>query len=152
MPLITVLTEIRAPIELCFDLARNVEVHCQTAAFSKERAVCGKTSGLLVLGDTITFEGIHFGFRQRLTAKIVAFDRPNSFADEMLTGPFRSLTHLHQFESMGEVTVMADTITWVSPLGFIGRLADLFMAPHLRSFLIRRNGELKRVAETTQGP
>src|SRR5438309_1627108 len=118
MPSITIHTEIRAPIDLCFDLARNVEVHCQSAAFSKERAIGGKTSGLLELGDTITFEAIHFGLRQRLTAKIVAFDRPKTFTDDMLTGAFRSLTHLHQFETRGELTVMTDTITWVSPLGF----------------------------------
>src|SRR5258708_7090065 len=122
MPTITVHTEIHAPIEHCFDLARNVEVHCQTAAFSKERAVGGKTSGLLELGDTITFEGIHFGLRQRLTAKIVAFDRQNSFTDEMVSGAFRSLTHFHEFETQGGLTVMKDTITWVSPLGILGRL------------------------------
>ncbi len=148
MPCITIHTEICAPIDFCFDLARNVEVHCQTAAFSKERAIGGKTTGLLELGDTITFEGIHFGFRQRLTAKIVAFDRPNFFADEMVSGIFRSLRHVHEFETTGSVTVMKDIITWVSPLGILGKFADLLIGPHLRGFLERRNEELRRVAES----
>jgi len=134
-------------LERCFDLARDVEVHCQTAAFSKERAVGAITSGLLKLGDTITFEGVHFGIRQRLTAKIVEFDRPNRFADEMVSGAFRSLRHVHEFETRGTATVMRDSIIWVSPLGILGILADPFIAPHLRSFLRRRNHELKRIAE-----
>lgn len=65
MTSIVVETRIAAPIELCFDLARDVDAHVSTSASTGERAVGGKTSGLLDLGDVVTFEAVHFGIRQR---------------------------------------------------------------------------------------
>ncbi|MFT9849281.1 SRPBCC family protein [Aneurinibacillus sp. REN35] len=38
---------IGAPIALCFDLARDVDVHTRTVSRTKEMAVGGVTSGLL---------------------------------------------------------------------------------------------------------
>jgi ligand-binding SRPBCC domain-containing protein len=147
LPTLTTSTAIGAPIDRVFDLARDVDVHCRTTAFTQERAVGGKTCGLLDLGDIVTFEGVHFGIRQRLTARIVELDRPHRFADEMVSGPFRSLRHVHEFQTTDHGTLMTDTITWTSPLGPIGRSADLVIGRHLRRFLERRNGALKRIAE-----
>lgn len=146
MPCITEVTRIEAPVELCFDLARDVEVHCRTAAATQERVVGGVLSGLLGPDDTVTFEGMHFGIRLRLTARIVEFDPPHRFVDEMVSGPFRSLRHVHEFSAEPDGTRMTDTITWSSPLGALGRLADLLVGPHLRRFLQQRNRELKRIA------
>ena len=147
MPTIVVETHIRAHIERCFDLARDVETHTKTAVFTHEKIVGGRTKGFLELGDTITFEGVHFGIRQRLTAKIVTMNPPISFADEMLSGAFKSLRHEHQFEEADGVTTMRDVITWTSPYGMFGRVADLFVKPHLRKFVLRRNASLKKIAE-----
>jgi ligand-binding SRPBCC domain-containing protein len=146
---IVVETQIGAPIERCFDLAREVEIHCLTAAHTNERAVAGKTSGLLELGDEITFEGRHFGLRLRLTARIIACERPVRFIDEMVTGVFDSLQHVHEFTAEGSGTLMRDTIEWMAPFGALGGLADrLFLVRHMRDFLERRNLELKRYAES----
>jgi ligand-binding SRPBCC domain-containing protein len=147
MPTLTVITQIAAPIQRCFDLARDVETHTKTAAFTQERIVGGRTKGLLELGDTLTFEGVHFGIRQRLTAKIVEMNPPFSFADEMLSGAFKSMRHEHRFEEAEGVTTMTDTITWTSPYGVLGRIADLFVKPHLERFVLRRNANLKKIAE-----
>ena len=68
MPIIKHTTYIEAPIERCFDLARDVEVHTQTTAKTKEKAVGGITSGLLNKGDRVTWEATHFKVKQRLTA------------------------------------------------------------------------------------
>src|SRR5258706_8135793 len=128
VPSFTVLTEINRPVHVCFDLARDVEVHCQTAAFTGERAVAGRTSGLLEAGDVVTFEGRHFGIRQRLTARIAESVPPHRFVDEMVSGAFRSLRHVHEFRPSGTGgTIMSDTITWESPLGILGRIADPFV-------------------------
>jgi hypothetical protein len=70
MTTIVVETRISAPIEVCFDLARDVEAHIKTSLSTGERAVGSRTSGLLDLGDIVTFEAVHFGIRQRLTARI----------------------------------------------------------------------------------
>jgi ligand-binding SRPBCC domain-containing protein len=148
MPTIKVDTKIQAPIELCFDLARDVGVHCATTSRTRERVVGGKATGLLELGDQVTFEAVHFGFRQRLCSKIVEYDRPHRFTDRMITGTFKSLEHEHEFEPSGDGTVMRDTLVWESPMGILGVIADrLAVERHMRSFLLERNRELKKLAE-----
>src|ERR1700680_927295 len=49
MPVITIVTRIEAPADLCFDLARSVELHVESTSETQERAVEGVTSGLLNL-------------------------------------------------------------------------------------------------------
>jgi ligand-binding SRPBCC domain-containing protein len=148
MTTIVVETRIAAPIELCFDLARDVEAHLKTSSATGERAVGGKTSGLLDLGDVVTFEAVHFGIRQRLTSKIVELDRPSRFVDEMVDGAFASLRHVHEFVVDGGPVLMRDTLTWRSPLGFLGVVADrLFVAGHMRRFMVKKQAELKAYAE-----
>jgi ligand-binding SRPBCC domain-containing protein len=150
MTTIVVETRIAAPIELCFDLARDVETHLKTSSSTGERAVAGKTSGLLDLGDTITFEAVHFGIRQRLTSRIVEFERPRRFVDEMVKGAFASLRHVHEFVVDGASVLMRDTLTWRSPLGLLGVVADkLFVEGHMRAFMVKKQSELKRYAEST---
>ena len=148
MTTVVVETRIAAPIELCFDLARDVDVHVTTASATRERAVAGRTSGLLELGDVVTFEAVHFGIRQRLTARIVELVRPTRFVDEMVEGAFASLRHVHDFIAEDGAVLMRDTLTWRSPLGVLGRIADvLVVRRHMRVFLTRKQAELKTCAE-----
>ena len=149
MGAITIETRIRAPIELCFDLARDVNAHAESAAFSSERVVApGRTQGLLELGDLVAFEGRHFGMTQRFVARITALDRPNSFVDEMVEGAFKWLRHVHEFESKDGLTIMRDRLEWKAPFGFIGDLADLlFLRRHMRWFVATKQTYLRRIAE-----
>lgn len=149
MPEIEIETRIRAPIERCFDLARDVEVHARSAAFSAERVVSpGRTAGLLELGDLVTFRGRHLGLTRTLTARVVELHRPDRFVDEMVAGSFESLRHVHEFEQDGEETVMKDTLRWRAPLGPLGRLADeLILRRHLLRFLRKKQRALKAIAE-----
>lgn len=148
MTTIIVETRIAAPIEVCFDLARDVDAHVKTSSTTGERAVGGKTAGLLELNDVVTFEAVHFGIRQRLTSRIVEFDRPRRFVDEMVKGAFSSLRHVHEFVVDGNAVVMRDTLTWRSPLGPLGVIADkLFVESHMRRFMVRKQLELKAYAE-----
>jgi ligand-binding SRPBCC domain-containing protein len=150
MTTIVVETRIVAPIELCFDLARDVEAHLKTSSSTGERVVGGKTAGLLDLGDIVTFEAVHFGVRQRLTSKIVELNRPHRFVDEMVRGAFASLRHVHDFVIEGPFVLMRDTLIWRSPLGFLGVIADkLFVEEHMRAFMARKQAELKAYAERT---
>ena len=150
MTTIVVETRIAAPIEICFDLARDVDAHIKTSSSTNERAVGGKTTGLLELGDVVTFEAVHFGIRQRLTSRIVEFDRPRRFVDEMVRGAFASLRHAHEFLPDGSAVLMRDTLTWQSPVGLLGVIADkLFVESHMRSFMVTKQAELKAYAEKT---
>jgi ligand-binding SRPBCC domain-containing protein len=147
---ITIETRIHAPIELCFDLARDVTAHAESAAFSSERIVApGRTQGLLELGDLVAFEGRDFGMTQRFIARITALDRPNRFVDEMVDGAFKWLRHVHEFESKDGLTIMRDRLEWQAPLGLIGNLADLlFLSRHMRWFVATKQSALKQIAET----
>jgi ligand-binding SRPBCC domain-containing protein len=148
MPVIRLETLIEAPPERCFDLARDVDVHASSTARTRERAVAGVRSGLLGPGDTVTWEAVHFGLRQRLTARITRFEPPHLFEDEMVRGAFHSFTHRHEFRPAGSGTLMVDTFCYRSPLGLLGIAADkLFLERYMRSFLAERAAFLKRAAE-----
>ncbi len=149
MPVIEHMIEIHAPIGVYFDLARHVEVHTKTVGKTRERAVAGITEGLLQLGDTVTWEAIHFGIRQRLTAKIIEMDPPYRFIDVMVKGAFKAFTHTHEFCETEKGTIMIDTFDYTSPLGFLGTWADnLFLEKYIRAFIADRSKELKKIAES----
>ncbi len=142
-------TWIQTTPQICFDLARDIDLHCRCAAHSHERAVAGVTSGLIGLNETVTFEAVHFGVRQGLSSRVMEFAPPQRFVDEMIRGAFAQMRHTHEFHSEADGTLMIDILQWRSPLGILGAFADRwFVGPHLRDFLRRRNRALKRFAET----
>jgi ligand-binding SRPBCC domain-containing protein len=149
MPKIHLETYVAAPVELCFDLNLNVQVH---EAAGHGRAVAGVTQGQLRLGDTVTWEAVHFGVRQRLTSKIVACERPRMFTDEMQRGAFAHWRHTHRFmQSDNGTTRIIDEVDYASPLGLLGKIADaLFLKNYMTRFLIRHNAYFKQMAEASR--
>lgn len=148
MPTIKHEVYIQAPIEICFDLARSVDVHTETTSRTQERAVDGVTTGLMELGDSVTWEAVHLGVRQRLTAKIIEMEKPYRFTDVMVKGAFHSFRHTHEFKVNGTGTIMKDTFSYESPFGIFGKMADLlFLERYMRNFLAARALEMKRIAE-----
>lgn len=148
MATVRVETDIAAPPARCFDLARSVEAHTASAQGTLERAVSGKTSGLLALGDEVTWRGRHFGVTQELTSRITRFDPPTHFQDVMVRGAFSSLVHDHSFIAIDAGTRMVDLVVYRAPLGPLGRLAEVtFLTAYLRRFLVERGQFLKRLAE-----
>jgi ligand-binding SRPBCC domain-containing protein len=146
MPTITLETQINAPIELCFDLARNAALHPHTVPSTEERLVYSPRQ-LLELGDEVTFSGKHFGIRQQVTGKITAYQRPDHFRDEMKAGIFKSFSHDHYFQSADGGTVVRDVFTFACPLGAIGKLADPLVERHMRRFLEERNRYFRIASE-----
>lgn len=144
-------TRIRAPVERCFDAARSVAAHAESAKFSHETLVePGKLDGYLELGDLVCFEGRHFGIRQRFCARVVEMNRPRVFVDEMVRGAFRSLRHVHAFAEWDGHTTMTDTLDWQAPLGILGRIADvLFLERHMRWFVVTKQTALKEMLESS---
>lgn len=144
MIVIRTVVEIQAPMEACFDACRDVELHERSAAQTDERAVGGKTEGMVEQGDEITWSARHLGIRWRLTSRIVEMDRPDWFADEQVRGPFKSMRHEHRFERMEGGTRVTGIFYLSAPLGPLGRLAEwLFLRRHMTRFLERRNAWLK---------
>ena len=119
------------------------------ASQTNEKAVSGKTSGLIGLNETVTWRARHFGIYQHLTVKITDSQRPFSFTDVMLKGAFASMNHRHIFEAQGSGTKMTDVFEFNSPFGWIGRAVDfIYLKEYMKQFLIIRNNEIKRVAES----
>jgi ligand-binding SRPBCC domain-containing protein len=149
VPTIVLTTEIAAPIEICFDLARSIDLHMVSTPGTGELAIAGRMSGLIGPGEEVTWEATHFGIRQRLTSRITAYDRPHHFRDSMVRGAFRRFDHDHSFEPRGELTLMTDRFDYLSPLGILGNLADyLFLKRYLRQLLETRAAHIKVAAET----
>jgi ligand-binding SRPBCC domain-containing protein len=148
MPLIRLQTLIHAPVAVCFDLARDIDLHTLAPSPLKHRAVAGVTSGLIGLGEEVTWEGSFLGVPQSMTSKIVALEAPRGFTDEMQRGPFKRWRHTHRFEPVTEGTLVSDRVEFASPLGPLGSAFDaLFLKRFMTSVLVAQNSYLKEVAE-----
>lgn len=148
MRTIDITTTIAASAERCFDLARDIDAHIATAQGTRERAVGTRQHGLLDVGDNVTWEARHFGLPFRMTVRVTRVDRPRSFEDAMVSGPFRSMRHRHEFTETTSGTVMRDVFEFSAPLGPLGRIAErLVLEPYLTAFLRRRALALKEMAE-----
>ncbi len=148
MATIYLTTFIDAPVQTCFDLARNIEAHQLSTSKTQERVVAGRTSVLCEAGDIITWEAIHFGIKQKLTVKITKMEPFLYFEDEMIKGNFSSMKHRHSFEVDKTGTKMIDEFTFNTPLGIFGSIVEkLFLTKYLIKFLKERNRVLKCLAE-----
>jgi ligand-binding SRPBCC domain-containing protein len=152
MPLIRLQTVIHAPAAVCFDLARDIDLHMLAPSPLKHRAVAGITSGLIGLGEEVTWEGSFLGVPQSMTSKIVALDAPRGFTDEMQRGPFKRWRHTHLFEPTADGTLVNDHVEFASPFGPLGSAFDaLFLKSFMTSVLVAQNRYIKEVAERRAG-
>ncbi len=149
MTVINLRTDIDAPIERVFDLARDLDLHAESMAGSRERAVAGRMTGRVEAGDTVTWRARHFGLWWSLTSRITVVEAPIRFEDVQERGPFAWFRHEHRFESIaGAGTRMHDNWEHRSPLGPLGRIIDrLILGRYMRSLLVTRNAALKDAAE-----
>ena len=108
MPKIILRTIINAPRKIVFDLARSIDFHKESTKNTQEKAIEGKTTGLIELHESVTWRAKHFGFWLELESKITEFDSQNYFVDEMQKGNFKSFRHEHIFKENNGQTLMID--------------------------------------------
>lgn len=151
MPILSIQTDLHAPIETCFDLARDIGFHVRSLEHTNERAVAGRTQGLIELGETVTWQAKHLGMTRQMTVKITAMDRPTHFRDEQTDGPFKYFIHDHHFEDLGHgITRMRDTIDFASPYGVLGHAIDRFyLNNYLEVLIVQRGLAIKSFLEST---
>jgi len=151
MTTIRLITKIKAPIKTVFDLARDIDVHQEAASANREKAIAGRTSGVIALGETVTWRGKHFGLYLQHQSKITEMECPTYFVDEMERGHFKSFRHEHTFVTNDETTVMIDQLEYETPMGILGKGFDKWLLEkHLTQFLLHRNKVLKSLAEHQQ--
>jgi ligand-binding SRPBCC domain-containing protein len=69
--------------------------------------------------------------------------------DEMVEGIFKGFRHEHLFEEQQGQTLMRDVFSYTSPLGWLGKFADvLFIKRYMRNLLLQRNLVIKDFAES----
>ncbi|WP_454045175.1 SRPBCC family protein [Chryseobacterium sp. Marseille-Q8038] len=143
-------TVINADIHYVFDLARNIDLHQQSTSKTNEKAIEGRTSGLIEENETVTWRAKHLGVYQNLTTKIISMEKPIQFIDIMQKGAFKSMRHRHIFKSVNGKTLMTDIFEFESPLGIIGKLFNaIFLRGYLKNFLLKRNELIKTIAESS---
>ncbi|HVX28420.1 MAG TPA: SRPBCC family protein [Parafilimonas sp.] len=149
MPTIELTTFIRSDIYVCFDLSRSIDLHVLSTTQTKEKAIAGRTNGLINLNEFVTWEAIHFGIKQQLTSKITEYNRPFYFRDEQQKGAFNSFLHNHYFEKKNDLVVMMDALHYTSPFGLAGKIFNaLILTGYLKKLLVKRNQLIKEFAES----
>jgi ligand-binding SRPBCC domain-containing protein len=145
---ISIETWIGGPPAECFDAARDLDLHVQSLAHTNEKAVAGRMSGLIEMGEEVTWRGRHFGVTQHFTSKITRFEPPSYFQDSMQRGAFRSFVHDHFFAPSGGGTEMKDVLEFAAPFGLLGRIAErLVLRRYLERLLESRAAVIKEAVE-----
>lgn len=147
MEMIRFETWINAPVERCFLLSLNIDLHVASASSSREQAIEGVTTGLIGEGQTVTFRGRHLGRWRLHTSRIEAVRPYCYFRDVMVAGSFRRFAHEHHFATMDDGTRMRDEIQFSAPCGVLGRI---LARRRLIELLLERNAVIKRVAESEE--
>lgn len=149
MQTIHLTTFIAAPVNVVFDLSRNVELHKRSMASFKEEAVAGTRFGLIEKDETVTWKAKHF-FKQRLLrVKITDLEKPDHFIDEQLQGDFKMMKHEHYFKPCDNGTIMIDLFHYDLPYGFLGKVFDRFyFFRYISRLLHLRNNAIKDYAES----
>ena len=120
----------------------------RSQAHSGERAIAGRTSGLIGADEEVTWRARHFGVTQDFTSRITMFDPPRHFRDAMQRGAFRSFVHDHDFVSENGGTRMTDRLEFAAPLGILGRIAEWsFLRRYLERLLRDRAQTIKQAVE-----
>lgn len=152
MQTVVVETWIHAPLRAVFDAARDLDLHVASLAHTNETAVGGRTSGLIELGEEVTWRARHFGIYQHFTSRITAFESPYYFQDSMQQGAFASFVHDHFFSVDGEGTRMKDVLVFAAPFGVLGRIAEtLVLRRYLERLLRARASVIRSHAELAPG-
>jgi ligand-binding SRPBCC domain-containing protein len=144
----TITTFIKNKPEVVFNLSRSIDLHLISTAKTNEKAIAGKTKGLINLNETVTWEANHLFRKRYFTSKITAYNFPFSFIDEMQKGDLKHFHHQHIFEEKDSGTLMTDIIHLEAPYGLLGKFVLwLFLKKYFKKLLTERNEVIKNYAE-----
>ncbi len=140
---------INAPLERCFLLSTSVAI---VERELKMRPVQGRTTGLVVGGDTVRWKGWQLGLPQVHESLIEDYRRNIFFRDRMVAGRFARFEHDHNFaEREDGAALLWDEVRFAMRWGLVGQwLGRWVLLPHIRGLLQRRFALLKRIAESDE--
>lgn len=132
MPVLRSTVLVDAPVPTVAAALREVEVLQRSAADAGHRVRSART-GLLVPGDEVHFAvrvgpALRVPVRTRVRRAVL-----DTVESELVAGPLPRLLHSTVLTGTGAGTLVTDTIDWTSPLGPLGRVADVVL---LRSLVL----------------
>jgi ligand-binding SRPBCC domain-containing protein len=134
-------------------MSLSIDLHTASMSQSRERAIGSRTSGVLALGDAVTWRAVHFRIPWRMTSKITEYDPPNHFVDEQVRGPFAWFRHEHRYEPISGGTRMTDHVAFQASFGPLGRLAErLVLGEYVAKLIDARNAYLRAESSRTKEP
>ena len=149
MPTIHLTTFIAAPVNVVFDLSRNIDLHRQSMSHYKEEAVAGIRFGLIEKDETVTWKAKHFFKNRMLRVKITDMKMPNQFVDEQVEGDFKMMKHEHHFKPCDNGTILIDLFHYEIPYGIFGEwFNNLYLTKYMKRLLEHRNNTIKEYAES----
>ena len=165
MPTIEVSTDLPADVATALAVSLDLDVERVAGRRHRVRAVPAgegsRTTGRIAAGERVRWALRLYGVVPlRHTTEILELqpELPGGrarFVDAMVSGAFASFHHEHLFDPLppgpegSPRSRSTDRMTWVSPLGPLGRVADvLFVRPTLAGLLRDRNAEIGRRVRT----
>ena len=116
---------------------------------TNEKAIDGRTSGLIEVNETVTWQAKHLFKNRYLRVKITEMIPFEMFTDEMIEGDFKFMHHEHHFVYENGNTIMKDVFKFKAPFGIAGKIfCKLYLAKYMRQLLYQRNLVIKEFAET----
>lgn len=99
-------------------------------------------------GTRIDYEIFLLGVPMRWRSHISTWDPGVRFVDEQERGPYALWHHTHDFEAVGEATIVRDTVKYREPFGPLGTIAHhLFIARTLKAIFDYRRVATQRLLE-----
>ncbi len=153
MPSITRRTALPATPAQALAISLDLDLELQVGRMHRLRIVdtgpgCS-TGGAISDGQTVTWSGRLWGWVPASHTSVIAGGGPpdgagtTGFTDSMVRGVFVHFRHQHTFEPAPPGCVMLDEITWRSPLGALGLVADvLFVRSMLAALVDQRNAAI----------
>ena len=153
MATITASTDL--PADVGAALRTNLDLAVETSAFARHRLrpVVGPdlvSEGVIGDGQRVRWAARLFGVVPvRHTSEIAVLEDGDGrarFVDTMVSGAFSAYAHEHVLTALpGGSTRQEDTMSWTSPLGPLGRVADaVAVRAVMRHLLSARNAEVVR--------
>jgi ligand-binding SRPBCC domain-containing protein len=103
------------------------------------------TSAVVERGTVIRYALRLQGFPLRWASRITEFEDGVMFADEQLTGPYRTWYHRHLFRPVAGGVEIIDRVEYTMPFGVAGRAAHALVVRHqLRAIFDYRAGAMQR--------
>jgi ligand-binding SRPBCC domain-containing protein len=128
-----------------FDISRSIDLHLESGKEENEKVVAGRSSGLMIKGESVTWEARHLGVSQRMTVLMEETIDPTLIITRMVKGPFAYFVHYHRIEQQGYKTLLTDDLFFKAPFGIFGWIAEwLFLKRHLTKVIQKRNEGLKK--------